>query len=56
MLQVLFIGLVLLTPGNAGSRAGAIASKRRTQYSGSCLYPVDFFFGMYIYVMNNGQS
>ena len=28
MLQVLFIGLVLLTPGNAGSGAGAIAGKR----------------------------
>ena len=55
-LQVLFIGLVLLTPGNAGSCTGAIAGKRRTRYSGSCLYPVDFFFGMYIYVMNNGQS
>ena len=38
-LQVLFIGLVLLTPGNAGSHAGAIAGKRWTRYLGSCLYP-----------------
>ena len=36
LLQVLFIGLVLLTPGNAGSHATA---KCQTQYSGSCLYP-----------------
>ena len=34
-LQVLFIGLVLLTPGNAGSCAGAIAGKCQTWYSGT---------------------
>ena len=36
LLQVLFIGLVLLTPRSTGSCAGAIAGKRRIRYSGSC--------------------
>ena len=35
-LQVLFIGLVLLTLETPGSRDGAIAGKPRTWYPGSC--------------------
>ena len=35
-LQVLVIGLVVLTPGDVGSRAGAIAGKYRFQCQGSC--------------------
>ena len=42
-LQVLFIGLVLLTPAMPGSRDGTIASKDHIWYSGSCLQFQPFF-------------
>ena len=38
-LRVLFIGLVLITPGKPGSRDGASAGKGRIWYSGSCQCP-----------------
>ena len=39
-LQVLFIGLVLLTSETPGSRDGTIAGKGRNRYPGSCLNPM----------------
>ena len=39
-LQVLFIGLVLLTSKTPGSRDGTIAGKGRNRYPGSCLNPM----------------
>ena len=56
-LQVLFIGLVLLTLGSTGSCAGAIAGKRRIWYPGSCVRAsFDLFFYIHHRQCSSGFS